>query len=236
MLGIHGLSDVKKRTDGRNWSHVHKFGSNGALSGSDESIWSAGGLYPWSALSSPQTLYVSSTVGDGDDGSVEIQGLDSNWNILTETVSLAGSPSEVTTTNTFRRVFRMLYSSTNTGVITARTVSHAGTIVAQIDIGKAQTLMSVYTIPAGHIGYLLNYTAGVGKLDNADLSLYVRDGASGAFRIKSEMSIYESIQRQEFSVPLRFSEKTDIDFRAKGATGNSKCTLNFDLVINQRNR
>ena len=235
MLGIHGLSDIKKRTDGRYWSHIHKFGSNGALSGSDESIWSAGGLYPWSALDNPQTLYVSSTVG-GDDGSVEIQGLDSNWNSLTETVSLAGSPSEITTTNTFRRVFRMVYSDTNAGVITARTVSHAGTIVAQIDVGKAQTLMAVYTVPAGRVGYLLNYTAGVGKLDYANLSLYIRDGGTGAFRIKSEMSIYESIQRQEFSVPLTLGEKSDIDFRALGATGNSLCTLNFDLVLHQWDR
>ena len=230
VTGIHGLAPFNKRKGVLN--HIHKFGSNGALSGSDESIWSAGGLYPWSALDNPQTLYISSTLPE-DNGSVEIQGLDSNWNLQTETVSLAGSPSEITTTNTFRRVFRMIYSETNTGVITARTVSHAGTVVAQIDVGKAQTLMAVYTIPAGNDGHLLNYTAGVGKLDNANLSLYIRDGGTGTFRIKSEMSIYESIQRQEFSVPLVLREKSDIDFRALGVTGNSLCTLNFDLILHQ---
>lgn len=230
--GIQGLSPFNKRKGVL--SHIHKFGSNPALSGGPESVWSAGGLYPWSSFDTPQILYVSSTVA-GDEGTVQLQGLDSEWNLILETVSLAGSPSQITTTNTFRRIFRMIYSETNTGVITARTVSHAGTVVAQIDVGRAQTLMSVYTVPAGHTGHLLTYTAGVGKLDNADVDLFIRNfGAS--FRIQSEMSIYESVQKQEFSVPLEIPEKSDIDFRATGTTGNSKCTVNFDLVLHKWNK
>lgn len=230
MLGIQGLSQIQNRVDGGKWSHIHKFGSNPALSGSEETIWSAGGLYPWADLAVPQILFVSSA-GANDDGTVTIQGLDQDWALVEETVSLAGSPSQITTINTFRRVFRALYTGgPNVDVITIRTLSHAGTIVAQIDAGKSQTLMSVYTIPAGHIGYLVGYTSGVGKLDNADVFLYV--GTQGQnFRIKSEMSVYQSVQHQPFTIPLQFGEKTDIDFRAKGTTGNSICTLNYDLVL-----
>lgn len=230
MLGIQGLSQVQNRVDGGKWSSIHKFGSNSGLSGAEESIWSAGGLYPWSALAVPQILFVSS-VDPADDGTVTIQGLDENWALLEETVSLAGSPSEITTINTFRRVYRALYTgATHTGLITIRTLSHAGTIVAQIDVGKAQTLMTVYTVPVGYIAYLIGYTAGVGKLDDADIFLYVgTDGQN--FRIKSEMSVYQSVQHQPFNIPLLFGEKTDIDFRAEGTTGNSICTLNYDLVL-----
>jgi len=236
MLGIHGLSDIKKRTDGRYWSHIHKFGSTSA--GGTGSIWSYGGLYPWSALDNPQTLYVSSTVGDGDDGSVELQGLDENWNLLTETVSLSGSPSETTTTNTFRRIFRMRYSATNVGSITARTVSHAGTVVAEIEPTKSQTLMAVYTVPAGRSGYLLNYTAGVGKGDDTNIELFIREKQTEAFRIKSEATLFQNYHRQEFSIPLELPPKSDIDFRstASGGAGNSICTLNFDLVLHQWDR
>ena len=84
-----------------------------------------------------------------------IEGLDANYHEQTETVTLTGT-SAVTTTNTFIRVFRMTYEDgANVGTITARTVSASGTVVAQIDVGYAQTLMAVYTIPAGHTGYLV---------------------------------------------------------------------------------
>ena len=231
MLGIQGLSHVQNRVDGGKWSSIHKFGSNPTLSGSEETIWSAGGLYPWAALATPQILFVSSA-GAADDGTVTIQGLDQDWAVLEETVSLAGSPSQITTINTFRRVFRALYTGVgpNADNITVRTLSHAGTIVAQIDAGKGQTLMTPYTVPAGHIGYLVGYTSGVGKLDNADIFLYVGNQGQN-FRIKSEMSVYQSVQHQPFSIPLTFGEKTDIDFRAKGASPNSICTLNYDLVL-----
>ena len=229
-LGIDGISDIKHRTDGRYWSHVHKFGSNGALSGSQESIWSSGGLYPWSALDNPEIIYVSSS-NPADGSTLTIEGLGSNWQVQKETVDLGGSPSEVASTLTFRRVYRMTYDAVNVGVISAKTVSHAGTVVAQIPVGKAQTLLGVYTVPAGCIGYLIGYNAGVGKLDDALIELYVREGGVGPFRIKSEMSVYQAIQQQNFRAPLRLDPKTDIDFRATGSSGNSVCTANFDIIL-----
>ena len=229
-LGIDGISDIKHRTDGRYWSHVHKFGSNGALGGSQESIWAAGGLYPWSALDNPEIIYVSSS-NPADGSTVTIEGLDSNWRTQRETVDLGGSPSEVASILTFRRVYRMTYDDVNVGVISAKTVSHAGTVVAQIPVGKAQTLLGIYTVPAGCIGYLIGYTAGVGKLDDALIELYIRESAVGPFRIKSEMSVYQAIQQQNFRAPLRLEPKTDIDFRATGSVGNSVCTANFDVIL-----
>jgi len=230
ILGINGFSATKKRTDGKFWTHVHKFGSNSAIGVSAASIWSAGGLYPWSALTNPEIIYVSSSDA-ADGGNITIEGLGASWQTQKETVDLGGSPSEVATTLTFRRVYRMTYSETNTGVISAKTVSHAGTVVAQILVGKAQTLLGVYTVPEGCIGYLVSYTAGVGKLDDALIELYVRENATGAFRIKSEMDIYQSVQKQEFSIPLELPPRTDIDFRATGTSGNSLCTINFDIVL-----
>lgn len=231
MAKLLGIKQLFPRTANvETWDYVHKFGSCSLASAG--SVWSAGGYYPWSALNVPQILFVSSTV-NGDDGSVEIQGLDTNWQLLTETVSLAGSPSQITTTNTFRRVFRMIYSETNTGVITARTVSHAGTIVAQIDATKAQTLMAVYTIPSNKTGYLLKYTAGVAKGDDTHLQLFMRENQNNDFRIKSEIDLYQNNFIQDFSVPIKILPKTDIDFRVTQSAGggNSRCTVNFDLVM-----
>lgn len=228
MFEPFGLSLSMSKNDPK-YSYIHKFGSNLALAGTSESIWSAGGLYPWSSLTSAQTLYVLSTDG-GDTGTLEIQGLDSNYTPLTETVTLTGVTT-VTTTNQFLRIFRMEYSDENAGTITARVTSGSGTIVAQVDIGTAQTLMAVYTIPRQKTGYLMNYTASTGKGDDASVDLYIRDPAINGFRLKSQTKIYQSSFRQEFTIPLVLREKSDIDFRATTTSANSDCIINFDIVL-----
>lgn len=229
VAGLSGFSKFKHRKGAV--TNVHKFGSNPGLNNSTlETVWSAGGLYPWDEFATAQTLYVSSTVA-GDNGSVEIQGLDANYNLLTETVSINGDPSQNTTTNTFIRVFRLQYTDTNAGLITARTVSHAGTVVGQIDIGKAQSLMAIYTIPAGYVGYLMNYTLGTGKNDDATLEVYFREFGKN-FRIKNEGQVFQNSFIQQFPAPLEITEKGDIDMRAITTnSGGGSCFLNFDLVV-----
>ena len=45
------------------YSSVQKFGANFDVSSNSdpESVWSAGGLYPWAALDAAETLYLIST-------------------------------------------------------------------------------------------------------------------------------------------------------------------------------
>lgn len=214
---------------GQGNSHIHKFGSNLALAGTSESIWSAGGLYPWASLATAQTIYVISTDG-ADTGTLEIQGLDENYALQTTTVTLTGLTAVDTGATTFLRIFRMQYSGTNAGTITARVTSGTGTVVAQIDPEVAQTLMAVYTIPAQTTGFMLAYTVGTGKGDDAHLKMFARE-LGGAFQIKNEMKSYQSTTTQDFQIPLRFEEKTDIDFRATTSNANSDCIVNFDLVL-----
>ena len=228
MFESFGLSLAMGRNDPQ-YSYIHKFGSNLALTGTPESIWSAGGLYPWSSLTAAQPLFVLSTDG-GDTGTLTIQGLDANYDSLEETITLTGLTA-VTTINPFLRVFRMQYSDENAGTITARVGSGTGTIVAQVDAGLAQTLMAVYTIPRQKTGFLMNYTASTGKGDDASVDLFVRDPAINGFRLKSETKVYQSSFRQEFTIPLVLPEKSDIDFRATTTSANSDCILNFDVVL-----
>lgn len=225
-----GLEFLMKRHPlGQGNSHVHKFGSNLALAGPEESIWSAGGLYPWASLDTAQTIYAISTDA-GDTGTLEIEGLDENYVLQTTTVTLTGLTAVDTGTTTFLRDFRMKYSGTNAGTITARVTSGTGTVVAQIDEGVAQTLMAVYTVPAQTTAFMLNYTVGTGRGDDAHLTLYTREIGEG-FQIKSEMESYQSTNTHDFPIPLRFEEKTDIDFRASTTSANSLCIVNFDLIL-----
>lgn len=86
------------------YSKVSKFGRNASVKSSGyETIWDGSNLYPWPTAA--ETLEVASS--DNDDTSagtgartVEIQGLDSNWDPLTETVTMNGG-TDVTTNNSF---------------------------------------------------------------------------------------------------------------------------------------
>ena len=214
---------------GQGNSHIHKFGSNLALAGTSESIWSAGGLYPWASLATAQTIYAISTEA-ADTGTLEIQGLDENYALQTTTVTLTGLTAVDTGATTFLRIFRMQYTGSNAGTITARVTSGTGTVVAQIDPEVAQTLMAVYTVPAQTTAFMLAYTVGTGKGDDAHLKMFARE-LGEAFQIKNEMKSYQSTITREFPIPLRFEEKTDIDFRATTSNANSDCIVNFDLVL-----
>lgn len=209
---------------------VHKFGANFDIDqGTDpESVWSGGGVYPWASLSSAQTIYCLSTDA-GDTTTLTLQGLDANYDEISETVTLTGT-SAVTTTNTFLRVFRMTYDATNVGTITARTVSASGTVVAQIDAGYAQTLMAVYTVPAGFTAYLVALDATIDGTKTCQMLMYHRLFGK-PFRI-AHVAESDGHYRYDFTAPLTVPEKTDIDIRINEVSGNdARVTANFDLVL-----
>ena len=223
--------DLAKKKGTIDWA-VHKFGSNTDLASSAESIWSAGGLYPWSALDTPVVLYLIST-SSSDTSNIYLEGLDENYLIQKETIVMTGLVAAVTT-KLWSRIYRMKYDdgTQNVGTITGRTVSGAGTVVAQIDVGIGQTLMAVYTIPADHRAFMVQYVASSGKNDDANVDMYFR-GFGGSFNIKSECRVYQSSHVQPFPVPLALDPKMDIDFRASTQTAGSDCVVNFDIILSR---
>ena len=211
---------------------LHKFGSNENLSASEETIWSAGGLYPWSSFATAQTLYFIST-DNSDTNLLEVQGLDANYNLQTKQYTLTGTTAVDSGSDTWIRVFRMFTEQEHAGTITARVTSGVGTVVAQIDVNFAQTRMAIYTIPAGYNGYLLQYTSGVGKGDDVNLHMHVRP-FDCAFRVQNQSHLYQNTFTHSFALPLFIAEKSDIDFRGTTQTPGSDCLVSFDLILDKK--
>ena len=227
------LAIAKGESNG--YSFIHKFGANFDVDNNSEpeTVWTGGGLYPWSALSVAKTLYVLSDDSD-EEGTVEVQGLDENYNVVTETVTLNGSTA-VTTSNTFLRVYRMIYTDAgggNVGVITARVDSPSGTVVAQIDVGLSQTLMCVYTVPAGYTAYMMAGDFSVQKNKDAQVLMMQRPFNTNNFRIAHMAEVYERAYRYDFPIPLPLPEKTDFEVRVDNVeTNNTRVTSNFTMVL-----
>lgn len=217
-----------------NTEAVHKFGAVNSMSvNTTGTVWDVDDtLYPWASLASAQIIYCISTSAS-DTGSLVVSGLDTNYAPLTETVTLTGT-SAVATTNAFIRVFRMYYTSgANVGDITARVTSGAGTIVAKIYAGNAQTLMAIYTIPAGKTGYLYQGAMSAQAGADATGNMFVRYFGESAFRIghSFEISGNGGEYFYPFAFPVKIPEKSDIDVRAKVRSNNGRYTAAFDLLL-----
>ena len=216
--------------------HINKFGYNTSVGTNFETITDLGGdqYYPTSA---GVVSVVSSDVNDddGDTGArtLEIQGLDGNYEEISETITLNGT-SAVTTTASFHRVFRMRVitagtTGTNEGNITA---SIGGNDIARISAANGgQTLMAVYTVPKGKTAYLIDFHGSLSKNQEAVFMIRTKNGAvSSAWQVKAMFGTFSNSVHYHYPVPLEITEKTDIEVRVKvGAT--SECGSIFDLVV-----
>ena len=219
-----------------------KFGFNSDVDDSLETVWAQGGLYSY--LASASVLKVSSSsTADTSAGTgartVEIDGLDTNYDEISETVTLNGQTA-VNTTNEFLRINRMVVRSAgsggqNAGVIYAGT----GTVTtgvpankyATIAIGDNQTVMALWTVPRGYTAYLLQTDITVATTQNnkyCTVHLVARPNGE-VFQIKDKFVKAESSVHQAYTIPLNFEEKTDIEVRAIGDSAGADIAISAGL-------
>jgi hypothetical protein len=215
-------------------SVVHRMGYNTDCDQDVETIWTGGELYPWSAFDggASQLSVISSTTDDTGEV-IAIEGLDANYNPLRELVTLTddgNDPTAVTTQSSFIRVFRM-YGTSNGGVVGTVTAKVGATTVGHILEGKGQSLMGIYTIPAGKTGYLLCGDASISKNGDGLIEMKVRYFQDGGFLSAHVAELYNNSYRYDFSAPQRLPEKTDIDVRFTAINKNFKVTCAFDLIL-----
>jgi hypothetical protein len=217
----------------RGASSIHKFGATPSQSiNTTASVWDKGDtLYPWSAFDTAGVLVVAQ-VGSDDNGKIlTVQGLDDDFNLISEDFTLSSSGT-VTGTETFKRVYRGFISDGgNVGQIN---VSRGGTQVLRIIAGAGQTLMAVYTVPAGYTGYLYQGIASAQSGADATGFMYVRYNTVGTtFRVAHtfEVSGDGGPYNYNFSFPQVLTEKTDIDVRLTTRSNNGRFTAAFDILL-----
>ena len=158
-----------------NFSGVHKFGLNTAVGTSFETIWDGNNTYTYPSSSGTATATSSDT--DDNTGTVEIQGLDSNYDLASETLTIGGSAGSVN----FIRVFRAIMKTANTGNanVGTITITVSSTTVAQIRDGYGQTLMCVYTVPRKYNAYLMQIDVGSSKDLENEIRFITKDISNG---------------------------------------------------------
>jgi hypothetical protein len=232
--------------NGASW--VNKFGENPDITaGSTEDVWDGGGTYsfPDSALIT-HISQATDQVGTDGGATIEVQGLDANWAQVTQTADLdaTNTTTAVELTTPLRRVFRMKCLE---NIVLADDVSAIGSAspvltYATIQAGNNQTLMAIYTVPAGKTAYMMQYyvdnaTTDSRKPDGVDFKLWTADRAAGyEFQLKHERSIPLAGDgiTHEFKPPMKITEKTDIKITATvygGVGDDGHPHAGFDLVL-----
>jgi hypothetical protein len=180
---------------------------------------------------------------------IEIQGLDANYNLVTQTKTLAGQAVQTLSTPLIR-VFRMknigavdvvgrVYCYINGATVVTGRPSTATDLRAVIDDGNNQTLMAVYTIPAGFTGYMRDWYAatatdapGIGTTVHV-IHLDAREQGS-VFQLKHKTSIISngtSAYQHKYEEPEIFLEKTDIEMQASSSDDTASVSAGFDIVL-----
>lgn len=222
--------------------NIFKFGNNTTVGNSLETIWAEGGLYSY--LSAATVLKVSSSsTADTSAGTgartVELFGLDTDYNEINETITLNGQTA-VNTTKEYLRINRMIVRSAGSGGANAGVI-YAGTgtvttgvpanVYASVNgvTGANQSLMALWTVPAGYTAYLLQYDISNGTTSNTPavckLILAVRPYGE-VFQSKDVKSLTTGMHIEEtFPIPIKIEEKSDIEVRAL----SSSASVSFDI-------
>lgn len=221
-----------------------KFGFNPDVDDSLETVWAEGGLYSY--LSAATVLKISSSsANDTSAGTgartVQLYGLDADYNEINETVTLNGQTA-VNTTNEFLRINRIVVRSAGSGGQNAGVVyAGTGTVTsgvpankyATVAAGDNQSLMALWTVPAGHTAYLLQKDLTVATSQNnkyATVHLVARP-LGEVFQTKDKHVMDNNTLHQKYDIPLKFVEKTDLEVRCIGDSAGADIAISAGLDI-----
>ena len=216
---------------------VFKFGFNPDINGTEETVWDVGGLYvyPSSAIAMTATT-TAGTASDDNGVLVTIEGLDTDYHEVSEEVTLAGAGT-ATTTQTFLRVYRAFVSGSQepTGTIN---IANGGTTYARITLGVNQTLMALWTVPAGYTAYInhINIASGTANTNQYITASFISREINKVFRVQLKQTIGRSgVADFVIEYPLPFEEKTDLEVRAVSSGTNNLVSADFEILYIKNN-
>jgi hypothetical protein len=220
------------------------FGFNPDVDTTEETVWPGGGIisHPSAAL---QWKVSSSNANDTSAGTgartVVINGLDANYNQVTETVTLNGQ-TEVLTTNSLLRINSAYVATAGSGNSAAGNIYFGtGTVTAGVPATVWQiilfdynsTVTGHYTVPAGYTAYMDTGQISAGQATGSS-QIIGRLLASGTNNIRTTaalVTLNNGAATYDFFVPISFPEKTDIEASAIGSAANNSVSSYFNIVL-----
>lgn len=232
-MAINTLYPIQIYQKKINHRAIFKFGYNTSIGTTEATVWDQGGIYTY--LLSASVLKLSSS-DNSDTSTVVIYGLDENWNEISETIVLTGQTA-VNTANSYIRIYRGTVISgqplgniyAGTGTVTAGVPAN---IFMKILATENQTLMAVWSVPAGYTGYIYQVSISSGSsLANKYIisRLKVREFGE-VFRTRLVLAQHNTTTTFDKAYPTIVPEKSDIEIRAESSSGTDNVSATFTVV------
>lgn len=213
---------------------ITALGNNPAISTATvpEDLWPGGGVYPFLAASSALEI-ISSSVNDAAAGTgartVLINGLDANYDEVSQVVTLNGTTAVPVPTNLLRINSALIMSAgtteVNEGVITIRDVATV-TARAILQIGAGITRQAVYTVPNGYTlvvnSMVFTITRSGGATDAIEVVTHIRS-STGFYRepLILGITVNNVPYRHDGEPGVTLPQKTDFTLRATYSSNNN---------------
>ena len=224
--------------------NVTVFGFNPDVDTTEVSVWPLPSLitFPASAL---QMTVSSSSANDTSAGTgartIVVQGLDANYNEVTETVTMNGQTA-VTMTASFIRINYAYVATAGSGNSAAGDIYiGTGTVTAGvpatvyniIKFDYNNTTTGSYTVPAGYTAYISQglFSSGQAGGSNQVQGRLLTRGVDNIRRTAAITTINNGVANYAFEYPLAVPEKTTIEATAIGSSNNNACSSMFILVL-----
>jgi len=213
----------------------------GTTTATMSTVWGGAGLYPWTTFTgSGNKIYIKSVTNDPkvQGKSVTIEGLDSNYDILIETVTLHATDTTipVSTVNNFYRTNKMYLTGNNTNSlphdydIELRYGSSVGTLIGKMNAPWGRGQNCFYTVPRGYEGFVLSINGNSGKMDEITSSLWFHP-YGGSWTLQKSFKFISGTFDHNFRTPLRILEKSDIEIRAFALVESSRIGTEFQMLV-----
>lgn len=173
-------------------------------------VWEEATAYTYPTVAAKMNLVGT----DADTARITINGLDANYQMISETLTLNGT-TPVETTKSYLRINGMSVVSGNpANSVTLKDLTNT-TTYAKINAGVGRTQMAIYTVPAGYTYYLSRvdiYTS----LNGNNFATYQNKtiSSTGVVQLTQQAPFAISYNARRV-MPRPFTEKTDIQLMAK---------------------
>lgn len=213
------------------------FGYNGDIDQTEESVWPDGGTVPHPTTASVLDIVSTSTDDDAAGTgarTVFIEGLDNNYNVISETVILDGTTA-VATVKSYLYVNQFYVVTVGTGGVNAGeiTAKVGATLYDLIAVGYNQRTTAHYCVPAGYTAYLTEgvITSGQASGSTAVTAFLKQHGPDGILRVVAISTLNNGSISYDFAYPVAITEKSCFGASAIGTANNNSVSAFFNFVL-----
>lgn len=224
--------------------NVTVFGFNPDVDTTQVSVWPLPSLITFPAAALQMTVS-STSASDTSAGTgartIVVQGLDANYNEISETVTMNGQTA-VTMTKAMLRINYAYVETAGSGNSAAGDIYiGTGTVTAGVpatvyDVIKLDynnTTTGSYTVPADYTAYVSQglFSAGQAGGSNQIQGRLLTRGTNNIRMTAAITTLNNGVADYVFEYPLAVPEKTTIEATAIGSSSNNACSSMFILVL-----